>query len=357
MVRERVLLDDLEAFALGCLGSRSHFLPPLGSERSVMTKRLSPLGRPGREGAVRSRWPIPVAGLAVLGAVLAGVLTPRGELNAADLGSRDADGDGLSDTQEQVMQTSVFKADTDGDGFVDTEEAARNTSAYSALETPLPASMDIGMVARGEGGSIHSVVVIYVEGGNLHDKELGFGFVIDNNVIEVPTWYLLSTATITLAPASDPADALVLIDIPFSAQLVHSFGSLSIYATLSSQGQGAVSAAAAMQVVSVDGVVHWVMPAQNGIPGMGNRGGLTGQGSVYAPIPADGGSGGLPSEWIPGEICYQTTQVVGMQGGIVIQEVITAECISGWDSYCKPNCAASVGSTYTTFDPGSLVGG
>ena len=321
-----------------------------------MTKRLLPPGRPNRADAARARWPLSVAGLTVFGAVLAGVMTPRGELDAAELRARDADGDGLCDTQEEVLQTSVFAADTDKDGFIDTEEVARKTSAYSDQETPLPAGMDVGMVARGEGGSVHALVAVYVRGGNLRDKELGFGLVLGESVIEIPPEALLEDASVSIVPASDPADVLVVIDIPFSSQLVHSFGSLCFYATLSSQGQGAVAAAAAIQVVSVDGIVHWVMPAQNGIPGMGNRG-ATGAGSVYAPIPVDGGSGGLPSEWIPGEVCYQTTQVVGMQGGIVIQEVITAECISGWDSYCKPNCATSVGSTYTTFDPGSLVGG
>jgi hypothetical protein len=297
-----------------------------------------------------------VAGLTVIGAALAGVMTPHGELLASELRARDADGDGLCDTQEEVLQTAVFAADTDKDGFIDTEEVARKTSAYSDQETPLPAGMDVGMVARGEGGSVHALVAVYVRGGDMHNKELGFGLVLGDSVIEVPAESLLANATISIVPASDPADALALVDIPFSPELVRSFGSLCFYTTLSTQGQGTVAAAAAIQLVSVNGIVHWVMPAQGGVPGMGNRG-TTGAGSVYAPIPVDGGSGGLPSEWIPGEVCYQTTQVVGMQGGIVIQEVISAECISGWDSYCKPNCATSVGSTYTTFDPGSLVGG
>ena len=39
------------------------------------------------------------------------------------------------------------------------------------------------------------------------------------------------------------------------------------------------------------------------------------------------------------------------------QEVVAAYCIEGWDGYCPPTCAASVGSTYSTLDPIGLIGG
>jgi hypothetical protein len=92
-------------------------------------------------------------------------------------------------------------------------------------------------------------------------------------------------------------------------------------------------------------------------------------GSIYVPLlpSPDGsgnggngsgsGSGGAPVSWEPGEVCFQRSSTVGVDGAGTTNEVITAECVSGWDGFCPPGCSSTVGSTFRTVDPLALIGG
>jgi len=44
-------------------------------------------------------------------------------------------------------------------------------------------------------------------------------------------------------------------------------------------------------------------------------------------------------------------------GPVIVQEVVDAGCEEGWDAYCDPGCAATIGTTVETLDPGALIGG
>jgi len=316
----------------------------------------------GLAGALRgacSRAALPILGLAACGLTTALVLAP-GKVLKADGGSPlDSDGDGLKDALESPLQTSAFSLDTDGDGFLDAEEVARNSSPFRAEDTPLPSTLDVGMAAYGGGGSTHVVVAAYITDRNLSNKVFGLGVLVGKTLHEIPSSVLLEHATMEFGPASNPDHLVLLFDLAVNPAQIHAAGSLVIYTTLGVLGDPHVNAAATLHLTSVEGVVTWARPDRGFLPRLG-PGGVGGPspdaGTVYLPIPASGG-GGLPQEWIPDEICYQVTRIVGFLDGVLVHEVISAECVPGWDSYCKPDCAASVGTTFMTLDPGSLLGG
>ena len=65
-----------------------------------------------------------------------------------------------------------------------------------------------------------------------------------------------------------------------------------------------------------------------------------------------------PSSWSSGQVCSQTMATAGVSGAVVTQEVVSADCSSGWDSYCNGlACLATVGSTIQIIDPVGLIGG
>ena len=82
-----------------------------------------------------------------------------------------------------------------------------------------------------------------------------------------------------------------------------------------------------------------------------------GTGAIRQPIPSAGESGGLPIDWVAGAICFQRSSLVGSAGVVSTYQVIAADCLSGWDSYCSSDCQSNVGGTFETIDPTALVGG
>jgi len=52
-----------------------------------------------------------------------------------------------------------------------------------------------------------------------------------------------------------------------------------------------------------------------------------------------------------------SSSVVGGNGPVMLHQVIEADCLQGWDTFCVSNCSASLGSTYETVDPIALIGG
>ena len=82
-------------------------------------------------------------------------------------------------------------------------------------------------------------------------------------------------------------------------------------------------------------------------------------GSIYLPIPTSsgGGGGGVPVTWTPAELCLKRTQTVGRLGALMTQEVVDANCVSGFEGFCTPTvCADTVGEQFQTVDPLVLAG-
>ncbi len=265
----------------------------------------------------------------------------------------DTDGDGLSDAQEQVLGTSALFADTDGDGFTDTEELARHSDPSDIKHTPLPAATDIAMTARGENGQLHLVVATYLADGNLAGREVQVGVMLGGRAFLLASQQTSSRATSSVHPAASPNGKLVVLDVPVNPTLAHIIGNMSGFCTLVSGSQ--VVGAAAVDLLVRDGVLVLLQDPGDIRPAAVLPMGGTGYGSVYNPIPP-GGGGDIPVTWVPGEICYQATVVVGVANGVTTREVVGADCLDGWDASCRADCSASIGETFDTFDPLGLVG-
>lgn len=296
----------------------------------------------------------PLAGLLALGLTVRSLLEPSGELAAESRGTIfDADADGLSDAQEWVLQSSPLDADTDRDGYSDSEELARGSCASAPTDVPLPTDIDLALTARGDAGELHVVVAAYYTDGTAANKQLEFGALIgEDMVIEVPSTHLMHDARVSVTPALSGVGHIMVVDFEIPTGWIYQLGHLTLFSTLSLDGQGYVAAAGVLDFfVTPDGVIMQSGP-WNG-PLMGQRGG--GTGGLYQPIPP---GGDLPIGWLPGRICQQKSETVGYSNGIVTTRVTEAECVDGWDSYCHPvECKGSIGDEYTTIDPLGLIGG
>jgi hypothetical protein len=80
----------------------------------------------------------------------------------------------------------------------------------------------------------------------------------------------------------------------------------------------------------------------------------TGVKGVYKPLGP--GSQPQPVQSTPGQICAQTTVVVGVLGAVITEEIIAADCVPGWDAHCSAGCQGTVGGTIRFVDPATLLG-
>jgi hypothetical protein len=119
---------------------------------------------------------------------------------------------------------------------------------------------------------------------------------------------------------------------------------------------GPVISADALNLASIDGVVvEQFLTSINSAPPnislvFGNK-----TSGVYKPL--GGASKPPPATWTSGKICEQKMVVGAVNGPIVLQEVIAADCKDGWASFCGSDCTASVGQTVQMLDPLALIGG
>jgi hypothetical protein len=290
----------------------------------------------------------------------------------------DLDGDGLTVEQEQILGTSPTKADTDRDGFSDLEEVARKSSPTLSGSTPnLAQPLSVGMTASASTDGVHAVVAVYMSDTDLRNKHLTVGFFARGHVILLSASYLALHSTTSFHPSSNTNGCIGLIDVTIDPHIIHELGELSVFAAAtmpSAPGMCNPSSGATLHFLSIGGVVVYCMPnprppssAQSQCPSG------QGQTSIYVPlIPnspqsgggtgggAGGGSGGggtAPGTWSAGEVCFQRSSPVAVNGAVVTNEVITANCVNGWDGFCPPSCTSTVGSTYQTIDPLVLIGG
>jgi hypothetical protein len=282
---------------------------------------------------------------------------PKGPVLAGAISHQDTDADGLTDAQEQILNTNQFQVDSDGDGYSDAEEFARHSSPTHPLSTPLPSTVDLALSARGDSDRLVVVFAAYI--GMLQPSEVNFsmGALLGGRVSNIPAWYFMREAWMTSTPAAVPGTSIVIVEMSLPPHFVHALGNVSLFGVLEDLNTGAALAADVIDIGSANGVVFMRSPVlmlrstqQVGGPGVPLSG------SIYLPIPP-GGDGDIPMSWTPGQVCYQKTQAVGAGGGIITHEVVEAECKDGWDAYCKMDCPGSVGSTFNTLDPAVLVGG
>ncbi len=303
---------------------------------------------------------LPLAAMTALGVVIAHELLQPRELKAAPTQrSRDPDNDGLVNRQESVLGTNRFQADSDGDGFSDLEELARKTSPLLPNSFPTGNELSVGMTCRGEDTGLHALIALYLPDGKLRDKRFRAGFLVADRTIALSERYLLSHGTLAMHPAQDPIARIATIDLPITARYVRCYGHMTVFATLGDAPLGVAQAADSMHLLAFGQTIVLEMqnPLVSGIATVAGSGQQTGSiggvGSIYVPLPL---GGGVP-DWVPGQVCFQQTSMIGVAGPKITQQVTSAECQTGWDGFCPSSCAATVGNTYTTIDPVALIGG
>jgi len=279
---------------------------------------------------------------------------PAARLAAAtNTGRADLDGDGLTDVQEDVLGTRADLADSDGDAFSDLEERARGSDPLDRLSLPAERAFSLGTVASLEGGQVSLLSVIHINDAPSDDVELRLGFVYRGAPVYFrPSSFLLKRGFVRAG--TDARDSLAVVEVGISQSLVTRLGQVDMFAVATSHITGVTgSAVSVVPLVDFSGVVVSVEAAElNYSPMNGGNGPPTG--ITYRPLTSDSG---IPSTWSGGEICFQRTAAVGVDGVSIIHEIEAADC-QPMDTYCSPaDCAASRGKSIKLPDPAALAGG
>jgi hypothetical protein len=264
----------------------------------------------------------------------------------------DSDGDGLCDGLELVLGTRVDRADTDGDGWSDAEEIARGSNPRRAHSMPGDDSTGLKIDAYLDRGLVHAVTVIYLPDGNPRGKVLNFGTIAGNGIVPVPLHQLRGGEGVRSVATRSGRGRVYVLDPVVSARSVQIKGGFSLCATLAQAGNYLAADAVNLTVVNGEIFEQVILGYHTPVPDPDLNVGL-GIGGVYRPIQSGSGT----AAYSQGEICAQTTVIVGVVGALVTQEVVSANCVPGWDAHCSPGCSATIGSTLKTIDPATLIGG
>jgi hypothetical protein len=305
-------------------------------------------------------WAGGAVALAVAWTLLAGALAPEPLYADPNDDPDDTDLDGMPNTQEFVLGTSQFVADSDGDGFLDAHELAFGTNPVDLLSMPQAtgaADVQVGITARGEEGQLRLLVVLYSASGTFETSIMRVGALANGQIVSVPFHRLLPTADVrdidlSLHGTTGSTGMVRTIDLELNPVYVHTFGATTFFVAVSSNGQTTYSSAAKVDLASVQQTLVLRRDAYTTQQSSSTQGG----GSLRQPIPT-AGPGGVPGSWVAGQICYQRSSVTGMVGAKVVHEITAANCLMGWDTFCPADCSASIGDTYETIDPATLIGG
>lgn len=283
---------------------------------------------------------------------LALVSTEEPRLAAAtNYGRSDMDRDGLTDLQELILGTMPGRKDTDQDGYSDLEELARGSDMKSRLFMPQPQELGLGMCASQENGYISIVTAVYVSGlvPDTSGIQFGLGIVYHGKRILISPDKQISRAF--LYKGHTAGDSLAVIEMGISQDLLKRLGQVNVFTYLHGTGIGAPEPAVAiLPIKDFSGIA--VSIQERVAPLSSGGGGATGV--VYRPLAADDQ---IPSSWNSGEICFQATSAVGINGVSVVSEINAADCLP-MDTYCSPgDCAATIGTALEMPDPAALAGG
>jgi hypothetical protein len=193
--------------------------------------------------------------------------------------------------------------------------------------------------------------------------------------VRIPADVMARLGEMRSIPASRRPAKLFLIDLPIKPRAVYAAGSLSLAATLAQRSTLSASADA-VDLIPLDGEIYLRLPwrrighaklASEHVSGTGggglsetfDGGGATST-SVFLPTfdpehddtsSASGSGGTSGSNAIPGQVCIQKTRPVGVAGGAIIYEVVSSECVDGWDGFCSTSCGAALGTISRSLDP------
>lgn len=307
---------------------------------------------PETEGRRQLAWLAPPVGILLIGCwLLAAGSAPR-PLQASDLQTQDSDGDGLPDRQEVVLGIDPHLRDTDFDGYSDGVEVALQTDPNLFADSPESGQLSLGMSARGEGGKLKVFIAVHSGDGILDNKIIRLGALIGGELVPI-SLERLAPLTDIQTQSTPGGGVLLTMDIQMPEAYVQVTGAATIFAMVGIEGGSRYAKLGRVDLSLVQGVMMLRQPYPGG---SGGPTAVPEGATINRPIPLDG-EVGVPIEWEAGKICFQLSEIVGTVGNSVIHQVVQAECESGWDTYCASDCPATVGNTFTTVDPGSLLGG
>jgi len=305
--------------------------------------------------ALLGTWGAPLGIVFLAGWALVGQGVTPTALHAEASPSADSDQDGLPDRQEQILGTDPFLPDSDFDGYSDGEEFAIGT--YPTLFEDVPSGtegLSMAISARGEAGKLKVFIAIHNTVGNLSDQVLRFGLYAGGRTVDLSTARVLAHSQ-TVVLSAPNGGKLFTLDLEMPEGVVHLYGGATFYGVVGLPGRVRYAAAAKIDLLVKEGIIllRRELPERPGNdPLLVGGGGNT----IHQPIPP-GGDGGIPADWEAEQVCLQSSEVVGTTGSVVLNQVTSATCEDGWDSYCSTDCAASVGETFQTIDTGALLGG
>ncbi len=276
---------------------------------------------------------------------------PIQSLAAASPADDDFDGDGLSDQQEFVLGTTPYDPDSDGDGYSDGEELARQSDPLLTSSIPETSGVSASLTARGEGNKLQLVLGIHEPAGQHNTAAIRLGALASGRVMSVPIGRFIGISKVNESTGTS-GSRVVTIEVPIHPGFVHAQGRVSFFLAAGSQRGGGFTAAAKVDVSSQDGILLLQRPVSVSIQSLHGQGG----GAIRQPIPPST-TPSIPATWVAGSICFQRSTVVGGSGVVLLHQIIEADCLQGWDSYCVSDCSSSVGDTYETIDPSALLGG
>ena len=314
--------------------------------------------------ALRARsfpWFAACAVLATVGVGAAFAGSNGGRLSSGQDASRDTDMDGLLDRQERVLNTSSYFVDTDGDAYSDLEELARHMSP-TRFRTVRPAErLKVAVTCHARDRLLHVVVASYVPNGDFRQVTVNLGMYANGRMVEVSRDYILENSQMHVRPALKPGAKIVVLDVCFP-NIVATMQDVTFFVTAGKSGSGVISAADSAHLFLIDHIVVLEMkdpigtdPIGGGPQPLVSPGPSGVMRTIFVPLQFDDEE--VPDNWTPGQVCFQSTTLVGGAGALVTSEVVTAECKEGWDGGCPPSCSSTVGSTSTTLDPLILIGG
>ena len=276
---------------------------------------------------------------------------PIEQLQAAPVLASDVDfdGDGLSDEQERVLGLKPFFADTDFDGYNDGEEIARQSDPFDESSIPTSEGISASLTAHGGETSLRLVIVMHEPSEDIGDSKVRIGALTDQGTVSVPIGRFIAIADILTSVGSNGSQ-ITTIDIPIHAGFVHANEHVTFFLAAGNKHVPSYAAGAKVDVLSKDNVLMVLRPmASNGAS-------MQGGGSIRQPIPPSS-MPTIPTTWVQGAVCFQRSVTVGGSGAVVLKQIIEAECLQGFDSYCASDCSSTVGSTFRTIDPGVFIGG
>lgn len=257
--------------------------------------------------------------------------------------------DGLSDLHELVFGTQPDSSDPDGDGYSDLEEYARGSDPNDTASIPTSAEYAMSLGACQTDDQVRMLAAIYTDQSKIGLLRFELGVVYQGQFLRIHL-RSLSPQAFRVRP-SDPSDRLTVVEIPIPAALVRRVGQVNMVSILRDTSPGASEPAVCiLPLVNFSGITMSVEQTPATLTVTGGRP----AGIVYRPL---AGGAQLPSTWNSGEICFQRTSAVGMNGASVVFEIEGAGCVP-MDTYCSPgNCGAGVGRSIELPDPAAVAGG